>query len=146
MGIMQELAKRLDILEAEFLKVYEKLKIAEKLQKLVELEKEVAEPDIWKNVEEATAKNQELAKLQSETESYELLKTQISDLKELMALSDEEMKAEFAEQITAMEGQFAELKKEEPEFMKELNTSTKHRAPRQLILTHSNKISSNGND
>ena len=111
MGIMQELAKRLDILEAEFLKVYEKLKIAEKLQKLVELEKEVAEPDIWKNVEEATAKNQELAKLQSETEPYELLKAQISDLKELMALSDESMKDEFSEQITAMESQFAGLKK-----------------------------------
>ena len=111
MGIMQELAKRLDILEAEFLKVYEKLKIAEKLQKLVELEKEVAEPDIWKNVEEATAKNQELAKLQSETEPYELLKAQIGDLKELMALSDESMKDEFSEQITAMENKFVELKK-----------------------------------
>lgn len=105
------MAKRLDILEAEFLKVYEKLKIAEKLQKLVELEKEVAEPDIWKNVEEATAKNQELAKLQSETEPYELLKAQISDLKELMALSDESMKDEFSEQITAMENKFVELKK-----------------------------------
>lgn len=111
MGIMQELAKRLEILEAEFLKVYEKLKIAEKLQELVELEKEVAEPDIWKNVEEATAKNQELAKLQSETEPYELLKAQISDLKELMALSDESMKDEFSEQITAMENKFVESKK-----------------------------------
>ncbi len=108
---MQELEKRLVALEAEFLKLYEKLKIAEKLEKVGELEKQVAEPDIWKNVEEATAKNQELAKLQSETEPYELLRAQISDLKELMALSDEEMKDEFAEQIAAMEGQFAELKK-----------------------------------
>ena len=108
---MQDLEKRLAELLAEFLKAYEKLEVADKLQKITELEKEVAEPDIWKNVEEATTKNQELAKLQGETEPYELLKTQISDLKELMALSDEGMKAEFAEQITAMEGQFAELKK-----------------------------------
>ena len=106
---MQDLEKRLAELLAEFLKLYEKLEVAEKLQKITDLEKEVAEPDIWKNVEEATAKNQELAKLQSETEPYELLKTQISDLKELMALSDEEMKDEFAEQITAMEDKFAEL-------------------------------------
>ena len=110
-GFMQELEKRLMELEVEFLKVYEKLEIADKLQKITELEREVAEPDIWKNVEEATAKNQELAKLQSETEPYELLRAQISDLKELMALSDEEMKDEFAEQIAAMESQFAELKK-----------------------------------
>ena len=111
MRVMQDLEKRLAELLAEFLKLYEKLEVAEKLQKITDLEKEVAEPDIWKNVEEATAKNQELAKLQSETEPYELLKTQISDLKELMALSDEEMKDEFAEQITAMEDKFAELKK-----------------------------------
>lgn len=103
--------KRLLELEAEFLKLYEKLEIAEKLKKITELEKQVAEPEIWRNVEEATAKNQELAKLQSETEPYELLKTQISDLKELMSLSDDSMNDEFAEQITAMEAEFAELKK-----------------------------------
>ena len=111
MGDMDGLTKRLEGLEAEFLKVYEKLEIAEKLKKIAELEKQVAEPEIWRNVEEATAKNQELSKLQSETEPYELLKAQISDLKELMELSDDSMKDEFAEQITAMEAEFAELKK-----------------------------------
>ena len=108
---MQDLQKRLDALEGEFLKVYEKLEIANKLEQVAKLEKEVAEPDIWRNVEEATAKNQELAKLQDETGTWELLKTQMSDLKELMEMSDESLKDEFAEQITAMEGQFAKLKK-----------------------------------
>ena len=108
---MQDLTKRLVGLEADFLKLYGKMGIEEKLKKIANLEKEVAEPDIWKNVDEATAKNQELARLQSETGSYELLKTQISDMRELMALSGDDMKDEFAEQITAMESQFAELKK-----------------------------------
>ena len=49
---MQELQRRLRALDEEFLKVYEKLAIADKLQQLAKLEKEVAEPDIWKNVEE----------------------------------------------------------------------------------------------
>ncbi len=108
---MQELEKRLAELEVDFLKTYEKLETAEKLKKIVRLEKEVADPDIWKNVEEATAKNQELAKLQNETQPYELLRTQISDMQELMELFGDDMKDEIAAQIEAMEGQFVELRK-----------------------------------
>ena len=58
---MQELEKRLSELKGEFLKAYEKMGISDKVLKLAELEKEVAEPDIWKNVKVATEKNQELS-------------------------------------------------------------------------------------
>ena len=95
---MQELEKRLVELEVEFSKIYEKLEVKEKLKKIAELEKEVAEPDIWKNVAEATAKNQELARLQDETGAYELLRLQIEDMRELMELSDDDMKDEIAAQ------------------------------------------------
>ena len=110
-GDMQELEKRLAELETEFSKIYEKLDVKEKLKKIAKLEKEVAEPDIWKNIEEATTKNQELARLQDETGAYELLRMQIDDMRELMELSDDDMKDEIAAQIEAMEGQLAELKK-----------------------------------
>ena len=108
---MQELEKNLEGLKEDFLKVYKKLDISRKLEKILELEKEVAEPEIWRDVEKATAKNQELAKLQDETQPYELLKTQINDLEELMAMGDDSMKDEFTEQIAAMESEFLELKK-----------------------------------
>ena len=108
---MQELRKRLEELEREFLKTYDKLQIEEKLKQVRQLEREVAEPDIWKNVEEATVKNQELAKLSDETQPWELMRTQIDDLSELIEMSDEEMKEEFEEQIGAMEAGLAELKK-----------------------------------
>lgn len=108
---MDEIKKRLNELETEFLKVYEKLKIAEKLEQLAVLEKEVADPDIWKDVENASAKNQELARLQEEVQPWELLKTQISDMKELLELSDEELKDEISAQLQAMESQLVELKK-----------------------------------
>ncbi|MEE0887608.1 MAG: peptide chain release factor 2, partial [Candidatus Saccharimonadaceae bacterium] len=49
--------------------------------------------------------------LQNETQPYELLKTQISDMRELMELSGDDMKDEIEAQIEAMEGQFVELKK-----------------------------------
>ena len=109
--IMQELEKKLENLKGEFLKTYEKLEITEKLKRVAELELEVAEPDIWKNVEEATEKNQELARLSEETQPWELMRTQIEDLGELIQISDDEMEGEFDEQISAMETQLAELKK-----------------------------------
>lgn len=108
---MQELDKRLNALKDEFLKTYEKLKIVEKLKRLGQLEQEVAEPDIWKDVEKATEKNQELARLTEETQPWELMRTQIEDLKDLMQISDDEMKEEFDDQIGAMEEQLSELKK-----------------------------------
>ena len=103
--------KKLTEIEVEFLKLYEKMDIAGKLQKIAKLEVEVAEPDIWKNIEEATAKNQELARLQDETGAYELLKTQINDMRELMELAGDDMRGEIAAQIEAMEAQLKELKK-----------------------------------
>ena len=108
---MQELDKRLNALKDEFLKTYEKLKIVEKLKRLGQLEQEVAEPDIWKDVEKATEKNQELARLTEETQPWELMRTQIEDLKDLMQISDDERKEEFDDQIGAMEEQLSELKK-----------------------------------
>ncbi|MBQ3441067.1 peptide chain release factor 2 [Candidatus Saccharibacteria bacterium] len=108
---MQELEKRLEKLAGEFLAVYEKLKIDEKIEHLKALEKEVAEPEIWRDVKLATEKNQELARLTEETRPFLLLRTQIDDLKELMAISDEGLKAEIEGQIEAMEENLAENKK-----------------------------------
>lgn len=108
---MQELNKKLESLTKDFEKTYEKLEIDKKLANLEALEKEVAEPEIWRDVEKATAKNQELAKLNDETEAWVLLKTQLADIRELLELSDDSLKDEIAGQLEAMEDNFAELKK-----------------------------------
>lgn len=108
---MEQLMRKLYELKAEFLKTYEKLSISKKASKMVELEAEVAEPEIWRDVEKATAKNQELARLKEEVEPWELLRTQIEDLSELITISDEDLKEEILGQITAMEATFFELKK-----------------------------------
>ncbi|MBR2839770.1 peptide chain release factor 2 [Candidatus Saccharibacteria bacterium] len=108
---MQELEKKLEKLAGEFLGAYEKLGIDEKIARREELEQKVAEPEIWNNVEKATEMNQELARLTEEVEPWELLKTQIEDLKELIGLADEELKKEIEGQIEAMEEGFSELKK-----------------------------------
>ena len=108
---MQELSKRLLDLKGVFLKAYEKLSIDEKLSEVAKLEKEVAEPEIWKDVKKATEKNQELARLNEEVQDWVLLKTQINDMGELIQMSDESLKDEMAEQLGAMERDFDNLKK-----------------------------------
>lgn len=108
---MNEILKRLEILEADFLKTYERLKIEEKLAEVAALEAEVAVPEIWHNPEEATRKNQELARLTEETTEWQLLKTQISDIRELLGLADESLREEILAQVVAMEEKLAELKK-----------------------------------
>lgn len=108
---MQEIAKQLTELEREFLQAYKKLQITDKIAQIAELEKQVAEPEIWKDVKLATEKTQELAKLSDEIQPWELLKTQISDLKEMLSIADEDLKDEIAGQVKAMEANLAELKK-----------------------------------
>ena len=108
---MQELTKRLQSLTDDFEKTYLKLAIAEKLEQLAKLEQEVADPEIWKDVAKATTKNQELARLNDETQPWQLLKTQIQDITELIQLSEEDLKDEIDGQLTAMEANLGELKK-----------------------------------
>ncbi len=108
---MQELEKKLQVLRGDFLQVYENLAIADKVKALTKLEKEVADPDIWKDVKNATEKNQGLARLTDEVQPWELLKTQINDLEELIGMADEELKGEIEGQIEAMEKELGELKK-----------------------------------
>ena len=108
---MQELRKKLNGLEGEFLQVYQKLKIEEKLAEIKQLEHEVAEPEIWRDVKNATEKNQELKRLQEETAPYELLRTQIADMGELIEISDESLEDELKEQLAAMETTLVELKR-----------------------------------
>lgn len=108
---MQELQKRLLGLKEDFLNVYKKLAIEDKLKTLAELEKEVAEPEIWRDVKKATEKNQELAELKAETEPWILMKAQIEDMGELIDVSDGDLRDEIDGQVTAMEANFLGLKK-----------------------------------
>ena len=90
---------------------WDRLGLDEKISQLEALEAEVAEPEIWNNPANATAKNQELAKLSDEVDPWRLLKTQVEDIRELMTLGDADLVSEISEQISALEESFANLKK-----------------------------------
>lgn len=108
---MFDFEKRLSALSSDFEKSWEKLNLDEKLEKIKALEEEVSDPDLWRNPDNAREKNEQLSKLNSETEPWVVLKTQLSDIKELIDLGGEDLKSEIEEQITALEKNLADLKK-----------------------------------
>lgn len=108
---MKELEKRLEELRRVLLKLWEKVGLDEKLRRVAELEREVAEPEIWRDVKVATEKNQELSRLSDETQPWVLLKSQTDDMGELIAIADTSMEEELVDQINAMELKLEELKK-----------------------------------
>ena len=100
---MFDLQKRLDSLRSEFDTAWQKLAIDQKLSELAQLEAEVAVPEIWNNPDNARAKTTQVANLHDELDPWALLKTQISDISELMAMGDDSLIDEFSGQLDAME-------------------------------------------
>ena len=109
---MFELQKRLENLRAAFETIWQKLKVDERLEQLKQLEDEVAVPEIWNNPDVAREKTTKVAQLHDELDPWTLLKTQISDLADFMALGDESLLDEFSEQLDAMEQKLADLRQE----------------------------------
>jgi peptide chain release factor 2 len=109
---MFDLMKRLDVLKSDFDAIWQKLDIERRLKDLSDLEDEVAVPEIWNNPDLAREKTTKLAQLHDALDPWTLLKTQINDLSELMALGDESLVNEFSEQLDAMEQNLGTLKQE----------------------------------
>lgn len=103
---MQDLQKRLTILESELTTAWDKLYLNQKLQALKTLEQEIAKPELWHNPEDAKAKNLEFARLSEELGPWQLLKTQTDDLHELLAFNSTDLGPEITDQLTAMENTY----------------------------------------
>lgn len=109
---MQPLKKRLDSLKTEIADAYARLKIDEKARQLDQFEQELAAPEIWNNPSYAQDKSKQLAALRAMVEPWQTLTAQAGDMQELMELGDDSLLAEFEGQVSAMEKEFAERKKE----------------------------------
>lgn len=109
---MQPLRKRIDVLEEDVAKAYTQLAIDKKVQKLAEIDDQLATPEIWNNPAYAQDISKQQAALRDMTEPWQTLKAQVADMKELFELADETMLSEFDGQIAALETEFAQRKKE----------------------------------
>ncbi len=103
--------KQLEILTKDLNDAWTKLDIDHKLDQVQKLEEEVANPEIWHNPESARQKNEQLAKLTTETNAWKILRSQIEDIKELLELNEPDLEAEISEQLNALENELSNLKK-----------------------------------
>lgn len=108
---MYDLEKNLKSLEEDLATSWQKLELDKKIKEKNRLEAEVSEPEIWNNPALAKEKHESLSKLSSEIEPWLLLKTQISDISELIELGGEDLAEEIKTQVSAMETSLKTLKK-----------------------------------
>lgn len=103
--------KQLVILRDEINATWQKLQLDVKIARLKELESLTANPEIWLNPSKARKLNEELAHLNDEVQPWQLLRTQVTDLDELLELSDDEIASEIETQIAILNENLTELKK-----------------------------------
>lgn len=108
---MEDLKKQLASLKQALTDSWAKLDLAQKLTELQSLEQEISQPELWNNPENAKAKNEAFAHLNAEIEPWQLLKTQVEDLGDLIDLGGEDLREEIAAQISAIQENYAKLKK-----------------------------------
>jgi len=109
---MQPLLKRISELEEQVLKAVERLGLMPKNELLLELDDKLAQPEVWNNPQSAQKLSKQASDLRTLIAPWETLQAQLSDIRELMDLGDESLAKEFEGQITAMEKEFAGLKKQ----------------------------------
>lgn len=112
MYYMESIQKRLHDLSAKLTDTWQKLQLDQKLARLEELEQTTADPELWKDPKRAQDLHRELSQLTNSVQPWQLLKAQVADLDEIIALGDNELIAEGERQIEILEQNLEELKKE----------------------------------
>ena len=108
---MNDLEKRLSILKSDLTTTWQKLQITQKITKLEDLERQISEPELWQNPENAKKVNTSFSRLKSEVEPWQILEMQTSDLQEILELQEPDLISEINDQLTSMEQTLAGLKK-----------------------------------
>lgn len=103
--------KRLQTLQSNFNQAWQKLNLDAKLAELQSLEQTAAEPELWLDPERAKSVHTALAHQTTETEPWVLLKSQLDDLGELLALDQGDLTTELDAQLTTLEHTFQTLQK-----------------------------------
>lgn len=109
---MQPLEKRVQALKDDVQTAYAQLAIDDKAEQLDALDAELAVPEIWNNPTDAQAKSKQQAALLAMVQPWQTLRAQVDDIQELMSLGDDSLIGEFEGQVSALETELAERKKE----------------------------------
>jgi peptide chain release factor 2 len=109
---MQTLLKRLKVLLSQIDAAFLRLNIVDKQKTIMFLTSQLAQSEIWHNPTDAQAKSKQLAALSNAIDPWVILRTQVADIIELIELGDDSLLPEFEQQVNALEGNFAKLRKD----------------------------------
>ena len=109
---MQPLKKRAEELLKQVSAAYESLHIDAKFAELAAIDAQLADSNVWANPERAGMLSKQSAALKGQVEPWQILRSQVADLLELMELGDDSLATEFEQQIVACELEYAERRKE----------------------------------
>ena len=109
---MQPLRKQAEDLRARVANACQALHIDARAEELAVLDEQLADSNVWANVERAQMLTRQAASLRSQIEPWQILRSQVSDIIELMDLGDDSMLVEFTEQLAALEAEYQERRKD----------------------------------
>lgn len=109
---MEELKKRLAALSGDINSAVAKLDIAKAEAELNRLREHMERPDFWQDNQKAQQVSKEEAGLAKRIGPWLELKKTADELTEILSVADESMRTEISGQVTDLQKQFEELKKE----------------------------------
>lgn len=104
------LKKRLKDLSLKVVDAYSRLDLDKKQSDIDQLDLELAQPEVWNNVERAQNLTKKSSSLKNLIQPWLVLQSQTNDLLELIEIADEEMLTDFANQVDALEHEYDSLK------------------------------------
>ena len=109
---MQPLEKRANALQSAIEEAMDRLDIAGKSDKLIQVDRQLAVPEVWNDPSAAQELSKLAAQLRATVEPWQTLLAQVNDIVELMEMGDDSMRAEFELQLAALESELANRKKD----------------------------------
>lgn len=103
---MDSLKKRAAQLLSQVADASQRLAIAEKAIELEQLDEQLAQPDVWSDAAHAEGLSRQAASIRSFVEPWQELRQQVGDMVELIALGDESLSEESAQQLEQLEAQY----------------------------------------
>lgn len=109
---MQPLKKQTSELLTHVQGAFDSLQIDAKAQEMAVIDEQLADSNVWANVERAQMLSKQSAVLRAQIEPWQILRAQVADLEELLELGDESMCVEISGQVAALQNEYERLRKD----------------------------------
>ena len=109
---MQPLKRRAAELQNKILEAYESLRIDAKQSELMVIDKQLTDSGVWSNPNKAQTLARESSALKTLIDPWVILRSQASDMLELLDMADDSLQDEFNRQLSALELEYAQKRKE----------------------------------